>query len=138
MSCRVNVARNHLAQLWLDQAPQVAGGDLPALEPGPHHEPDASRSFGRPPAALAAPVLVLRTSRGLHRDSARHGHGVRYSFDVLPQADLQLSHDGLLDDRDRRAELHRVGPPHVRQRHEPVPRFGVHADHAADRGSVGG
>ena len=32
---------------------------------------------GRRPAALAAPVLDLRPSRGLHPDPARHGHRLR-------------------------------------------------------------
>ena len=45
---------------------------------------------GRIAAAVAASVLVLRTSRGLHRDSAGHGRGVADSLDVLAQADFRL------------------------------------------------
>ena len=38
---------------------------------------------GRRSGAVAAPVLVLRPSRGLHPDPARHGHRLRGAADLL-------------------------------------------------------
>ena len=56
------------------------------------------------------------------------------SCDILPvvhtQADVRLPHLGLLPDRGRRPQHDRVGPSHVRQRHEPVLRRVLLAGHA--------
>src|ERR1700734_3827650 len=41
-------------------------------------------------AAMAASVLVLRTSRSLHCDSAGHGRDLADSLDVFAQADLWI------------------------------------------------
>src|SRR5207244_6369647 len=101
-----------------------------------HHESDAARTFRRTSSTLAAPVLVLRPSGGLHRGFARDGYGIGHFVDLLPEADFQLPHDGLLDGVDCCPEFHRVGPPHVRQRHESIPGFRLHIDDAADRCSV--
>ena len=64
-------------------------------------------------AAVAASVLVLRPSRGLHHDSARDGHHLGRHRDLLAQADLRLPRDGLCDDRDRVPVVDRMGPSHV-------------------------
>src|SRR5262245_17653135 len=87
---------------------------------------------------MAAPLLVLWTSRGLYRRSAGHGNGFGYSFDVLQKTDLQLSNDGLFDGGHRRTELCRLGPPYVRQRNESLPGFGVHTDDVTDRSAFSG
>src|SRR5262249_44365310 len=44
---------------------------------------------------LAAPVLVLRAPGGLYRDSARHGVDLALVVDLLTQAGLRLSSDGV-------------------------------------------
>jgi cytochrome c oxidase subunit 1 len=62
----------------------------------------------------------LWPSRSLHRDSARHGRRVARAFDVLAQAGIWLSRDGVRDVRNWIPGLLRLGPPHVHQRHEPV------------------
>ena len=54
------------------------------------------------------------------------------------QAALRLPPDGLLDRRHRRPGLHRLGPPHVPVRHEPVPRHDLHDRDDHDRAAVGG
>ncbi len=48
-------------------------------------------------AAVAAPVLVLRPSGSLHRDSARHGRDVAVAVRVCAQADLWIPRNGLRD-----------------------------------------
>ena len=53
------------------------------------HQRPAAAALGRLDASLAAPVLVLRTSRGLHRDRARHGHRLPCSDHQHAQADAQ-------------------------------------------------
>ena len=76
----------------------------------------------RADAAVAAPVLVLLAPGGLHHDPAGDGHGLGHHRHVLAQAAVRLQADGLRDRRDRRAGLHRLGPPHVPVGHEPRPR----------------
>ena len=92
---------------------------------------------GRVAATVAAPVLVLRPSGGLHRDSAGHGRGVARALHFFAQAGVRLSRHGRRHGRHRLPGLLRLGPPHVRQRDEPL--FGVrvfHADHD-DRRALG-
>src|SRR5713226_10282323 len=67
------------------------------------------QSQGRFPAPVAAPVLVLRPSRGVHRHSARHGRGLARPLDVLAQAGVRLSRHGLRPVRNRFPRLLRVG-----------------------------
>ena len=70
----------------------------------------------RRPAALAAPVLVLRPPRGVHPDPAGDGDRVGSAADLLAQADLRLCVRGLLGRGDRLPGLHGLGAPHVRRR----------------------
>ena len=77
---------------------------------------------GRQPDPVPASVLVLRPSRGLHRGAAGVRHRLRPDRDPRPQEHLRLPHDGLGDRRDRRAQLRRLGPPHVCERHESAVR----------------
>ena len=65
---------------------------------------------------LAAPVLVLRPPRGLHRRAAVLRHHHRGHPGVLPQAAVRLQGHGLRDAGDRRAVDGGVGAPHVRHR----------------------
>ncbi len=93
--------------------------------------------LGRQPAAVPAPVLVLRPSRGLHRRAAGLRHRLRPDQRACAQEHLRLSHDGVGDRGHRRPELRRVGAPHVRQRHEPVLRLLLRHHHADHRGAHG-
>ena len=87
----------------------------------------------RRPAPLAAPVLDLRTPRGLHPHPAGLRSGVGNPADVLAEADLRLSGDGLFGNPHRLPRLRRVGAPHVRRRHGPDRRLGVRRDDDAHR-----
>ena len=92
---------------------------------------------GRIATAMAAPVLVLRASRGLHRDPAGMGVASQIALDVLAQADLRISRDGVRDAGHRILRLHGLGPPHVHERHESLFGDGIlHADHVY-RGALG-
>ena len=67
--------------------------------------------------ALAAPVLVLRPSRGLHHFPAGGGHGVDDRADHGPHPARRLhTHRGSAD-RDRLLQLRPVGASHVHHRH---------------------
>jgi cytochrome c oxidase subunit 1 len=55
---------------------------------------------------------------------------------VLPQADLRLSRDGLLDHLDRFPRLYRVGASHVPERHEPMAGDVVYGHHDGHCGAV--
>jgi hypothetical protein len=88
-------------------------------------------------AAVPAPVLVLRSSRGVHRGAAGVRHRLRPALDARPPQHLRLPHDGVGDPGDRLPELRRVGAPHVRQRHEPVLRLLLRDHHADHRGADG-
>ncbi len=63
---------------------------------------------------VAAPVLAVRPSRGLHPDPAgvRDHHGDPPG--LQPQAAVRLPVRGVLRDRDRVHRVRRVGAPHVR------------------------
>ncbi len=54
---------------------------------------------------------------------------------LRPQADLRLQADGLLHRRYCRAWVYRLGPPHVRLRHEPCIGHDVHGLDDDDRAS---
>ena len=81
-----------------------------ALRPR-HLRPDARRR----PGALPAPVLVLLAPGRLHHDPAGHGRHQRAGRRLLAQADLRLQLRRVLEPRDRRPRLPRLGPPPVRQ-----------------------
>ena len=65
---------------------------------------------------VAAPVLVLRPPRGLHRGAAVLRRHHRDHPGVQPQAAVRLQGPGLRDHRHRRAVADRVGAPHVPDR----------------------
>ena len=65
---------------------------------------------------VAARVLVLRASRGLHADPGRLGHRDGDRLGVLGQADLQLPGRGPVVPADHGALVQRLGAPHVRDR----------------------
>jgi cytochrome c oxidase subunit 1 len=97
------------------RCPVITGGAVPA---------DVRPLFGanffdvgqrRRPAAVAAPVLDLRSPRGVHHHPARLRHRLRDAPGVQPQAALRLPVHGVLGHRDRLHRLGRVGAPHVRQ-----------------------
>src|SRR5215831_1096176 len=94
----------------------------------------------RQSAIVSAPLLVLRPSRGLHRRPAGLRHCLRPDRHPCEKKHLRLSHDGVGDRRHRCAQLHRMGAPHVCERHEPV--FWVllrhhHAHHRRPNGHQG-
>ncbi len=82
--------------------------------------PEARRPRLRPRQrrrdAVAAPLLVLRASRGLHHRPAVLRHHHRGPAGLQPQADLRLHRPGRRDDRHRGPVGDGVGPPHVRHR----------------------
>ena len=84
---------------------------------------------------VAAPVLVLRPPRGLHRRAAVLRHRHRGDPGVLPQAAVRLQGHGVRDARDRRAVLGGVGAPHVRHRRGAAAV--LLADDVPDRGADG-
>ena len=67
-------------------------------------------------AAVAAPVLVLRPSRGLHHRVAVLRDHLGDPAGVQPQADVRLQGPGLRDHRHRRPLGGGLGAPHVRHR----------------------
>ena len=78
-------------------------------------------SFGRVPTAVAAHVLVLRPSRGLHR----HPPGMGMTSHILSATCAQaiFGRDqgfGGWHGLDRFSELHGLGSPYVHERHEPL------------------
>ena len=68
---------------------------------------------GRLGAAVATPVLVLRTPRGLHHGAARVRAGLGDPARVRAKADLRLQGDRGLDRGDRLPRLPHLGAPHV-------------------------
>ncbi len=75
------------------------------------------RGARRRSAAVAAPLLVLRPSRGLHHLPARRGHGVDDRADDGAAAARRLPAGRARADRHRLPELRAVGASHVRDRH---------------------
>src|ERR1700733_13889748 len=74
--------------------------------------------------ALATPLLVLRTSRSLHRHPAIDRHHRDDSAGIYAQAASWPKGAHRKHGRDRISQLHGVGPPHVCERHESF--FGDH------------
>ena len=105
------------------------------LHAGDRVDGRADRHAGRQPAAVPAPVLVLRPPRGVHRRAAGVRHRLRPDQHARAPQHLRLPDDGVGDPRDRRAVLRRVGAPHVRERHEPVLRLLLRHHDADHRGA---
>ena len=98
----------------------------------PHPGRQLLRSHGRRrPADVAEPLLVLLAPGRLHHDPARLRHHLRGAAGLLPQADLRLQADRVLQPGHRHLRLPGVGAPHVHQRHGSVPARPVH-DHLDD------
>ena len=74
---------------------------------------------GGSPLPVAAPVLVLRPSRGVHSGAAGVRHGVRRDPGLLAQGDLRLRVRGRLHRGHRLHQLWRLGPPYVHRGDEP-------------------
>ncbi|KAF1854180.1 hypothetical protein Lal_00014433 [Lupinus albus] len=113
-----------------DAARQDAGHQL--LRAGGGVDGAAAQAQRRQPAAVPAPVLVLRPPRGLHRRAARLRHRVGPHQHACAQEHLRLPDDGVGHPHHRCAVLCRLGSPHVRGGHEPVLRLLLchhHADH---------
>ena len=87
---------------------------------------------------VAAPVLVLRASRGLHHRAAVLRHRHRDPAGLQPQADLRLHRPGRRDARHRDPVGRGVGAPHVRHRRGRPAVLLRHdvPDRRADRGEV--
>ncbi len=75
------------------------------------------RTDGWRSVPVAAPLLDLRSPRGVHHDPAGVRHRERGHPGLLPQADLRLPVHGRLRHRHRLHGLRRVGAPHVRLGH---------------------
>ena len=88
---------------------------------------------GRDADPLAAPVLDLRTSRGLHPDPAFLRRGVGGPADVLAQAPVRGPVHDLLGYPHRLSRIRRVEPSYVRDRPGGGRRHGVLVGHDADR-----
>ena len=71
----------------------------------------------RQPAALAASVLVPRASRGVRAHPARDGHRLRDHRQQHAEAAVGISRDGVLGGLPRVHVVHRLGAPHVHDRH---------------------
>ena len=87
----------------------------------------------RTATALAALVLVLFPSGGLHHDPAGDGNGFRHHLLLRPQAAVRLQANGLFDRRHRRIGIHRLGTSHVHLGHEPLVGHDVHGLDDDDR-----
>ena len=96
------------------------------------------RPGDRGSGALAAPVLVLRPSRGLHRRAPVLRHRLRNLPGLQPQTHLRLQGPDLRHPRHRSALDHGVGAPHVRHRSCSAAVLFVHVlpHRRADRGEV--
>ena len=87
------------------------------LHAGDRRDGRAAAARRRQPDPVPAPVLVLRPPRGLHRRAAGLRHRLRPDQHPCAEEHLRLPHDGVGDRRHRRAQLRRLGAPHVCQRH---------------------
>ena len=106
--------------------------DRPQLR---HHVLQCGRR--RRPAALSAPVLVLRPPRGLHPDPAGLRHDQPGRVDLLAEAGVRLPRHGLRHGRHRLHRLHRLGAPHVHVRHGRRRAGLLRVRHHGDRGADG-
>src|SRR5664280_1711390 len=116
----------------------ATGGDPAGAGGGPAPGRARVRRRERRRDPLAAPVLVLRPSRGLHRrDPVLRDH-YRGHSGLQPQAGLRLQGAGRGDYRDRRAVDDGLGAPHVRHRRgaAAVLLLPVLPDRHPDRGQV--
>ena len=86
-------------------------------------------------AALAASVLVLRASRGLHHLHPRDGVRLDDRADVLPADDVRLHGAGAVAGRDGVHRLRRVGASHVRHAAAAAGPGAVHRVEPDDRHS---
>ena len=100
-------------------------------------EGQSARLRRREPADVSTPVLVFRSSRGLHRRPAGLRHRLRPAQCPREKEHLRLSDDGLGDPGHRRAQFRRVGASHVCQRNEPLLRFLFRHHHPHHRRSHG-
>src|SRR5699024_5116423 len=78
--------------------------------------------------AVAAPVLVLRSPRGVRARAAVLRHRHRDHPGLLAQADLRLQDAGRRDDLDRGAVRDRLGAPHVHHRRGDAGLLRLHDD----------
>ena len=95
-------------------------------------ERQAAAPLRRFAAALAASVLVLRPSGSLYRHSSLDRNRGHHSSGLCAQAAAGTSRRSRQHDRHRLPQLHGLGPPHVRQRHESLlggSVFSSDADH---------
>jgi hypothetical protein len=83
-------------------------------------------------ATLAALVLVLRPSRGLHCNFALYGHRFAHSDQQHAQTTFERSRHYLLDDVYWFPELDGLGTPHVCERHESILISALLVPHADD------
>ena len=128
----------------------VAAGDVdphPDRISGAHHRADLSalRSFlrhsflhrirRRDADPVAASLLAVRPSRSVHHGAARLRHHLGSHPDLLAQAAVRLSDDGVFDLPDRVPVVRRVGTSHVRDRHGSGGGFGLRDHLDADRDS---
>ena len=137
-----HVARPHAAVRLGDAGHVVPGHHGDAGDHGGQHVADP-RPAGRHAflqsgrrrrrAAVAAPVLVLRPSRGLHHLPAGCRHGFDDRADLRTAAGLRLSATGDGADRDRHPRLRPVGAPHVRHRPAAARRELFHGIQHGDR-----
>ncbi len=63
--------------------------------------------------SVAAPVLDVRPSRGLHPDPARDGHRVGSVADILQEAAVRIYRGRVFRRADRVSGVERLEPPHV-------------------------
>src|SRR3984885_4563058 len=70
--------------------------------------------------AVATSILVLWPSGILYWDLAFDRHRRDHPAGICTQATSRPTRDDRLHDCHRFPELHGMGPPHVRERHEPV------------------
>ena len=135
-------ARIHLEHP-ADQLPGVAGlsaADLRAVRAG--RRPPPRRAHLRPRQRwgdpVAAPVLVLRPPRGLHRRAAVLRHRHRDLAGVFPQTAVRLHDYHLCHFRDQFPFRGGVGAPHVRHRRRTPAVLQLHvlSDRRPDRDQV--
>ncbi len=79
--------------------------------------PGPRRGRRRQPAPLAAPVLVPGAPGSLRPDPSRDGHRGRDHREQHAEAPVGLPFDGLLARLPRLHVVHRLGAPHVHDRH---------------------
>ena len=124
---RVGAVRDRLPPAAGLSATRGGGGHAAHGSPGRDELLPAERARRQRPAArggrrrqrapLAAPVLVPGAPGSLRADPSGHGHRRRDHREQHAQAAVGLSRDGLLAHLPRLHVVHRVGAPHVHDRH---------------------